>query len=89
MNLHDEHQLKGAKMYMEAGDHLKALDMFEKLLKQYPKHGEIKSLTLRVRKKAALKVPVVVKTKESEVVVRENEEEQSKKAVPNWWRKFF
>jgi hypothetical protein len=76
-------------MHMEAGDYLKALGMLEKLLKQYPKHGEIKSLTLKVRKKAALKVPVVVKTKESEVVVRENEEEQSEEATPNWWHKFF
>jgi CRISPR/Cas system-associated protein endoribonuclease Cas2 len=88
MNLYDDHQLEGAKRYMEEGNHHQALSMLEKLLKQYPKHGEIKALTLKAKKLSALRVPVVIKTKNEEIVV-------GKKRVvgdenhPSWWRKFF
>jgi len=86
MNLHDKDQPSGftvqdARMHMEAGDHLKALDMLETLLKQYPNHEEIKALTLKVRKLSSLSVPVVIKTKSEEVV--------EVKSQPSWWRKFF
>jgi len=98
MNLYDDHQLEGAKRYMEEGNHHQALSMLEKLLKQYPKHGEIKALTLKTKKLSALRVPVVIvpelavarhiKTKNEEIMV-------GKKRVvgdeshPSWWRKFF
>lgn len=86
MNLHDKDQLGGftvqdAKVHMEAGDYPKALDMLETLLKQYPNHGEIKTLTLKARKLSSLSVPVVIKTKSEEIV--------EVKSHPTWWRKFF
>ena len=87
MNLHDEHQLKGAKMYTEAGDHLKALSMLEALLKQYPNHREIKTLTIKARKLSSLSVPVIIKTEE--VVVIKTEEVVEDKSHPSWWRNFF
>ena len=88
MNLYDDNQLEGAKRYMEEGNHHQALSMLEKLLKQYPKHEEVKALTLKAGKLSALRVPVVIKTKNEEIVV-------GKKRVvgdenhPSWWRKFF
>lgn len=86
MNSHDKDQLSGftiqdAKMHMEAGNHPKALDMLEMLLKQYPNHGEIKALTLEARKLSSLSVPVVIKAKGEELV--------EVKSHPSWWRKFF
>jgi hypothetical protein len=81
MNLYDDHQLEGAKQHIAKGDHLRALSMLEALLKQYPKHGEIKALTIKARKLSSLSVPVIIKTKTEEVV--------EDKSHPSWWRKFF
>jgi tetratricopeptide (TPR) repeat protein len=88
MNLYDDHQLEGAKGYMETGNYHKALSALEKLLKQYPKYGEIKALTLKARKLSALHVPVVIKTKNEEIVLGKQEAVEDK-SHPSWWRKFF
>ena len=87
MNLYDDHQLEGAKKHMAGGNHLRALSMLEGLLKQYPNHGEIKTLTIKARKLSSLSVPVIIKTEE--VVVTKTEEVVEDKSHPSWWRKFF
>ena len=88
MNLYDDNQLEGAKGYMEAGNCHQALSMLEKLLKQYPKHEEIRALTLKAKKLSTLRVPVVVKTKNKEIVIGKKKVVEDK-GHPSWWRKFF
>ena len=86
----EKQNIEKARELLDRKDFVEAEEILNGLIKtrRFNDHKEVQTLSAKARKLSALHVPVVIKTKNEEIVLGKQEvvEDESR---PSWWRKFF